>query len=313
LTLLAMPLNDDVLRVLEDEDRSLPDLRREVGHPPATTMRHYLKTLTELGVVERRQEAGFPGSVSYALTRSGKRLLAVRSVLWDWLEQAPGDSMARGSTAAKTATKALVDGWSTGIVRALAARPLTLTELSKLIPQVSYPTLERRLTAMRLAGQLEASREKGIRGTPYCATTWLRAAAAPLGTAAGWERRCAPSRMAPLSPIDIEAILLLAVPLMSFPLDLSGSCRLAVELRGGSGLHYAGVVATIREGRVVSCLTRLSDEADGWITGSPMDWLRWVNGSDGCRVELGGDDRLARRVAEGVQGGLVGPVPTLAA
>ena len=301
LSLLVTPLNGELLGALEEGERALSDLRCELGQPPATTLRKYLKGLTELGLIERRQEFGFPGPVSYAITPSGRGLLAVRGVLQRWLELAPGGPITIESTAAKTATKALVDGWSAGIVRALAARPLTLTELSKLIPRISYPTLERRLTAMRLSGQLEANREKGAKGTPYCVTAWLQAAAAPLGTAVGWERRCIPSQATALASLDVEALLLLGVPAASFPLDLSGSCRLAVELRGGSDPLHAGVVATIREGRVVSCVTRLSEQADGWLVGSPMDWLHWLSGSSGCQIEVGGDVQWARRAAEGLQ------------
>jgi DNA-binding HxlR family transcriptional regulator len=147
-------------------------------------MRSYLRTLTDLGVLERRRQSEFPGCVSYAITRSGKKLLAVAEVLEWWLHEAPDGPIDLGTRAAKGATKALVDGWSSTILRALAARPLALTELNRLMPHISYPTLERRITAMRLVGQVKARREGASRGNPYEATRWLRQAVAPL-TAAG--------------------------------------------------------------------------------------------------------------------------------
>jgi hypothetical protein len=56
---------------------------------------------------------------------------------------------------------------------------------------------------------------------------------------------------------------------------------------------------------MVSCLTRLSEEADGWLTGNPLDWLRWLKGSNGYRMEMGGDAQVARHVANGLRGDLL--------
>ncbi len=302
LSLLAVPLNVDVLRALEEEGKSLADLRQALGHPPASTMRTYLRELTELGIVERERESGFPGSVRFGITPSGEALLAVGKTLQRWLDHAPDGPVALGTVAAKSATKALVDGWSTGIVRALAARPFALTELHRLLPQISYPSLERRLTAMRTIGQVEAQRERASRGNPYRATEWLRRAATPLAAATGWERCRIPGETHAPGRIDVEAAFLLAVPLLDLPADASGVCRLAVELRNGSETSYAGVKIAIDEGSMVSCLTRLEGDADAWASGTLRNWLDWGAagslGADG--VEVGGDGCLARTVMAGL-------------
>jgi DNA-binding HxlR family transcriptional regulator len=300
LSLLAVSLNVSLLRALEEEGKSLAELRQAVGYPPASTMRTYLRELTELGIVERERETGFPGSVGFGITHSGEMLLAVGKTLQRWLDLAPDGPVGLGAVAAKSATKALVDGWSTGIVRALAARPFALTELDRLLPQLSYPSLERRLTAMRTIGQVEAQPERASRGTPYRATEWLRRAAAPLTAAIGWERHWIPGETRPPSEIDVEATFLLAVPLLDLPPEVSGVCRLAVELRNGSETSYAGVKVEIDEGRMVSCLTRFGGDADAWASGSLGDWLRWSNGSSSTDgIEVGGDGSLARTVMEG--------------
>jgi DNA-binding HxlR family transcriptional regulator len=299
LSVLSVPLNVHILSALDDEDRPLNELSRIVGHPPASTMRTYLRTLSDLGVIERRREPDFPGSVSYEITESGVKLLKVAQALQAWLRAAPEGPIALASPAAKSAIKALVDAWSTALVRAIAARPFALTELSRLIPQVSYPTLERRLTAMRLVGLVEAEPAGSKRGTPYCATSWLRHAICPLAAAISWERRCAPSRSRALSRIDVETIFLLAVPLLSLPADASGVCRLSVELRSGSDPQFAGVTVSLEEGEVVSCVARLGGEADAWAAGTPLDWFGWVNGYDGKEVDLGGDTSLSYALAGG--------------
>lgn len=304
LSLLATPLNFHVLEALEDVELSLSELSSAVGHPPATTMRGYLRALVDLGAIERRQEPGFPGSVSYAITRSGERLLAVSEVLQHWLGSAPDESISFGTTAAKSAIKALVDGWSASIVRALAARSLSLTELNRLLPQLSYPTLERRLAAMRRVGLLESQPNGSGKGTPYRVTPWLRTAVAPLSAAVGWEQQFLASPV-PIGRIDVESTFLLVIPLIELPPELYGGCRLSVELRGGSESEYAGVTVTVEEGRTTSCVTRLGGEVDAWVGGTPLDWFRWVNGRSDHQIELGGDTSLALGLADGLREALV--------
>jgi DNA-binding HxlR family transcriptional regulator len=296
---LSSSLNVHVLKALEDEELSLTEMSQAVGLPPVSTMRAYLKSLVELGALERSSQGGFPGQVSYAITPAGARLLAVGEVLQRWLWAAPEGPIALGSTAAKSAIKALVDGWCATIVRALAARPLALTELSRLIPQITYPTLERRLTAMRLVGLVEAQRNGNGRGTPYRATRWLRQAAAPLSAAIAWERRYAIDAP-PMGKLDVEAGFLLTIPLVEFPARISGVCRLAIETRGGSDPQYAGVTITLDGGRPTSCVTRLEGEADAWVAGTTLEWFRWANGKDG-QLELGGDNMVGRAVIEGLR------------
>ena len=149
LGLLAAPLNVEILRALRDESRNLLELRQAVGSPPQSTMRVYTRTLADLGILERRRRSEFPATAEYSLAPAGQELISVADVLEQWLQAAPHGPLTIGSVAAKSATKALVGGWSANIVRALAARSLTLTELNVLIPKISYPSLERRLGAMR--------------------------------------------------------------------------------------------------------------------------------------------------------------------
>ena len=301
LSLLAVPLNVHALRALAEGETSLSSLSAALGHPPASTMRSYLGSLEDLGVIERRQEAGFPGSVSYALTPSGNVLLWVENIHQGWLQLAPNGPIQPATQAAKSATKSLIGGWSSGIVRALAARPFSLTELSRLIPQISYPTLERRLSAMRRVGLVEARRNGSGRGTPYAATDWLRHAVAPLTASMEWEQRHCADQAPVLRRIDIEAPLLLLAPLLELDRARSPVCRLAVELGSGTAADYAGVMVTMKEGRPTAWLSRLNGAADAWATGSLGDWLRWINGKDEARLEFGGDAGIATALAESLR------------
>jgi DNA-binding HxlR family transcriptional regulator len=302
LTLLATPINVFVLQALATQPRSLIELRREAGSPAATTMRDQLRTLTDTGVLTRHHQNGLPGALDYELTSSGRELLLVVDVLRTWLAEAPEESLALGAPAAKSAIKALVEGWGTSMLRALAARPLTLTELDRLIVDLSYPSLDRRLGAMRLAGQIKAC-PSSAPGTPYTVTDWLRRAVGPLAAAARWEGTHVPEHAAAIAQIDAEAAFLLAIPLIDdLEPELSGACRLAVEVRSGEKARLAGVLVTVVEGRIVSCATRHQGETDAWASGSASAWLRAVIEHAPDRLEMGGDCGLAHGLLDGLHG-----------
>lgn len=306
LTLLSVPLNVFILQALAQGPRPLVALRREAGFPAQTTLRGHLRALVEIGVLARCRQSEFPGGLSYELTESGRDLLLAGEGLGAWLSIAPGGPLSLGSAAAKSAIKALVDGWGTSMLRALAARPLSLTELDSLISSLSYPSLERRLSAMRLAGQIEAMPGRA-KGTPYGVTDWLRRAIAPLAVATRWERLHLRATAAPITGRDAEAALLLAVPLLRPPAELSGFCRLAVELAAGGGTNrMAGVMIGVDEGRIVSCAARLEGKATAWAAGSASAWLHSVIENDTSGLETGGDCHLAEALIDGLYGELFG-------
>lgn len=300
LSLLAAPLNVEILKAMKDGPRNLLDLRQAVGSPPQSTMRVYTRTLADIGVLERRRRNEFPTSAEYSITPSGLALLEVAVILDTWLEAAPDGPLALGSVAAKSTTKALIGGWSANIVRAVAARSLTLTELNVLIPKISYPSLERRLGAMRLANLVEAQLGDS-RGVPYLATDWLRQAILPITAAVAWEQRFLREPEAKIGTIDAEAAFLLAIPLIRLAPEVSGKCRLSVEVRGGSNPIFAGVVLTVEEGDVVSCTARLGGTVDASASGTPGTWIRQVGGASDHQLEMSGDVALSREVIAALQ------------
>lgn len=303
LTLLSTPINVAVLDALLEGPKPLVDLRRAAGSSPATTLRGHLKTLTGTEVIERRRQNSFPGSLDYALTPVGIELIAVTKALQTWLDESPEGSLVVGGPSAKSAIKALIEGWGTGMVRALAAKPLSLTELDGLIAHLNYPSLERRLMAMRSAGQIEPAPSSG-RGTPYTVTRWLRRAVAPLALATRWERKHVPTRTTPMSRIDAEAAFLLAMPLVRPPAEVSGACRLAVDIQSRNGGRPAGVLVGVQDGQIASCTTIHGGPADAWVSGSAPNWLEAVIGGETERLEMGGDGDLARALIDGLHSAL---------
>jgi DNA-binding HxlR family transcriptional regulator len=296
LSLLATPINASVLESLVEQPRSLVDLSRDAGSPPPTTMRNHLRALARAGLVEKRRRNEFGGSVDYRLTASGQELSPVTEALSSWLTVAPEGPIALGSNGAKYAIKAFVEGWTTSIVRALATRPLCLTELDRVIPSASYPSLERRLSAMRQLGMIKAL--PGGRSTPYRLTDWLRGAIAPLIAAAHWEQDNQPAQAPPIINRDVETGFLLSLPLLRLPRDASGSCRLTVQVGSAPRTETAGAIAHIREGLVKYTEARVESRADAWAAGPSAAWLAAVIDRDFDRLELGGEIRLARQIVE---------------
>lgn len=299
LVLLSAPLNVPILRALSGGARQQDELRLEAGYPAQSTLRAQLKRLFEIGAIEKHRRNRFPGALEYELTGPGRDLLFVVDALERWLDQAADRELTLGSNEAKAAIKALAEGWSTTMLRALAAAPLSLTALDRVIGSLSYPSLERRLAAMRLARQVSARPSDGS-GTPYAVTDWLRLGIAPLAAAARWERRHMPLTTPPIGRLDVEAAFLLVAPLLRLPTEVSGTCRMAAEISNGEGGRLAGVTIKMQSGRVASCATQLQIDADAWALGSPPAWLDAVIEHDRNRLDIGGDRRLAGAVLDGL-------------
>lgn len=300
LSLLAASLNVHTLKALDEGPMGLLDLHRAVGFPPHSTMRVYTRKLEGLGILERQRQNEFPATAEYSITPAGEGLLKVADLLQEWLMAAPDGPILLGSMAAKSATKALIGGWSSNIVRAVAARPLSLTELNVLIPKVSYPTLERKLSTLRSARLVEPQPGAG-RGTPYGPTEWLRKAMIPLAAAAAWERKFAPDSTPQIGRLDIEAAFLLSLPLIELDAAHSGRCRLAAEVRGGSSPVLAGVIVGVEEGKVVSCSSRLEGDIQASATGTTLAWMRQMNGGPPGELEMAGDLSLPMAVVDALR------------
>jgi DNA-binding HxlR family transcriptional regulator len=289
LSLLADQLNIGILNSLSGGRCQLSGLRELLGGPPKTTLRNRLRHLEEAVAVNRRQDSGFPGQASYELTSSGERLLGTADVLAKWLDGCPEGAVQIGSPSARNTIKALEGGWSTNILRALATRPLSLTELDRVLTGVNYPTLERRLDAMRLSGQVASTSANGTR--PYSVTRWLREAVAPLAAAVRWE--CGSSAGTPgLHRLDVETLFLLAVPMLRVVGVSEGSCRLEVLL-GDDQSAKAGVTVRMARGGPASCRASLEGDASSWIKGTPAEWMHVLSVGGEGQLESGGDRRIA--------------------
>jgi DNA-binding HxlR family transcriptional regulator len=311
LSLIASPLSVPILRAHLDGPLRLPDLRERIGGAAQTTLRGQVGNLRGIGALERRVRSGMPYTVENELTLAGLGVLLVAKVVEAWLNRAPQGAIPLGSESAKGAIRALVGGWGSTMLRALSARPLSLTELSSLINDHSYPALERRLSAMRAARQLEP-RPNGDRGAkPYGVTKWTRQAVAPIAAAGHCECKYLAQSTVPLTQIDIEAIFLLSVPLVDLDVTRAGSSLLAVDTGSGEsgqpGNRLVGVHVEVKEGAVTNCSSRLEDDPHTWALGSINAWVDAILEGKAESLRIGGDrGELAEKLIEGLHTSLFG-------
>lgn len=304
LALLAVPLNGLILRALGREPMRLAELRSELGGPAQTTLRGHLRKLAEVGAIAK-EGGGMPYSVENELTGAGRDLLEVTEAVTAWLERAPNGPIPLGSVGAKGAIKALAGGWGSTMLRAFSARPLSLTQLDRLIADLSYPSLERRLSAMRVTGLVGPGPSDGER-TPYVITRWAREGAGPLAAAARFECTHIAAETASLRAIDLEAAFLLATPIALLSAGVDGTCQLAAHT-GNGRRKLAGVRVSVDRGQVVECISQLESRPRNWAVAPAAAWLDALVLRDADRLRIGGDGELASELVHGIHDALFSP------
>lgn len=257
----------------------------------------------------------------HTLSPAGREAFVAVFAIEDWLDGAPGGALSLvEDDRAQAIVAAFIDGWSSGVSHALATRPLTIAELENRVEDLDREELEATVAAMRGAGLLSARPSDG-EGARYAVTDWMREAVGPMVVAMRSEIRQAevlaeeeaeaegidPDDIeieidATYEPRDVETAFLLALPLLELPAELSGTCRLVVELPE-SDEELAGATIRVEGGRIASCSIELEGDANAWILGPSLEWMDAMvePGEDGDGLELGGELPLARRVLGGLR------------
>jgi len=294
LSLLASPLCAPILRAHLEEPLRLPELRERIGGPAQTTLRGQVGNLRAVGALERHVRSGMPYTVKNELTELGCGILGVAAAVETWLSRAPQGAIALGSESAKSAIRALVSGWDSAVLSALAVGPLSLTELDDAIADVSYPSLERRISALRVAGQVETVPGGVGAAKPYSVTEWARRAAVPLMAAGQCESAHLTDSLAPLGRRDVETALLLAMPLVEMPEGASGSCLLAIgEDDGeddGDDEDRAGVRVEIELSEGISCAVYSEEGYTAFVRGGAESWATAISDGRVGGLDVGGDE-----------------------
>jgi DNA-binding HxlR family transcriptional regulator len=276
LAVFENPLNTRVLRAHADGPQRLAELQERVGWSAQTTVRAAISNLQEVGALTKQAVGDSPYAVATTLTAAGEEMLSVADEVEAWLARCPDGPVLPESEEAKGPVKALAGGWSSSLIRGLANRPITLSQLNDQIPDVSYPSLERRIAWMRSTGQIKPVEGKG-RGTPYVVTDWLRYAIAPLSVAGRCERRHMEGESGPITDVEVEASFLLTLPLVPLRENARGVCTLAVQTDpvepDAEEPSLAGVSVEVRRGQILSCAPMISEQPSTWAAGTAETWL----------------------------------------
>ena len=241
---------------------------------------------------------------AFRVSSSGREALFVAFVVESWLQSAPHGPVDIDGPAAEGTVAAFAEGWTATIVHMLAREPMTLGELDEAIADVGRRRLKRHLEAMQAARQVEALGQ-GAEAI-YALSDWARAGIAPLIASARLERRNPMEGMAPIDALDVDAGFRLSLPLVVLPKELSGMCRLGLNLDETESSPMTGVTARIEEGRVVACHDGLDLKANAWAAATAADWLDTVIEPDAKRVRTGGDRWLASALVRGLHKTLFG-------
>jgi DNA-binding transcriptional ArsR family regulator len=229
----------------------------------------------------------------YEVSGGGREMLFVAFIVERWLQRAPEGPLDFDSKQAERAVVAMAEGWSATVMHMLARGPHTFDELDRAIDDLGRRELRHHLSAMRAAGQVEPLREEG-NGTLYAATEWLQAGIAPLMASARLERNNPRDDMAPIDALDVEAGFMLSLPQVELRKELTGICRLGLNLDEEETQPMTGVTAEIDQGMLVSCTPGLDKRADAWAAGTANQWLDTVIEPDADTVRTGGDRWLTQ-------------------
>jgi DNA-binding HxlR family transcriptional regulator len=297
LLLLADPVSVAILRELASGPLESPELLARIGHISRSTYFDRLRDLEELSIIARRRQADVPPVAKCRLAPSGDRLLFAAGLLEAWLNGSPQGPLEFGDAYATVATKALAVGWGSTLLRWMAERPRSLTELEQLVDGFGYRKLERATRDLVQAGLAERAVARG-RLNPYEVTPWAREAVSPLVAAIRWERHEIPGRSASVTSVEAEGALLLALPLIDLPADVNGTCALLVDAEEPGAKSLGGAVVRMVDGRPVLWVpaAEFGSKADCWVRGTTLAWLDAVSDAPSADLCTGGNTSLAEEV-----------------
>jgi DNA-binding HxlR family transcriptional regulator len=266
LSLLSDPLNASILRALMSGPLQVSELGELMDATSRTTRFARLRELEQLGVIVRERRAGTPPVAFCRLSPAGLELLQVVRRFANWLAASPTNPSSPDDVRGAQTIKALGLAWETTVLRSLADRPRSLTELASMSPpDVTYHEVRRARESLSEAGLVVSVGSEG-RAQPYVLVDWARRAAGCVAASIRWEKSFAGST-ASTGPVDVGTLLLLLLPLVNPPARLSGACMLQIDQpndfaatvdSGSIVAHPPGQVDIARESRV-------SGPADAWL------------------------------------------------
>lgn len=285
LRLLSAGASGAILMALGDGRLRTKELTEQVrGYTPRTVYR-YTSKLTEVGVIQRREEPGVPSKVIHSLTQPGGQELhslmeAYAEASLSRLPSGEIDAHAWGSLAL------LADLWESGMINELNFGPCSLTELARGRHGLSYHQVSRRTNLLAIGGFVHELSAGGRRRS-YALTDKARRAMALVAGISRWRRRHVLSGgETGLNAGEAATALRTALPLVALP-----------EHRGksfGIGVASEDVWASIEpDGRVLSSASAPAD-LDSHVRGEVKTWVDTLLDGPSEDLVVEGDSGLIR-------------------
>lgn len=196
------------------------------GYTPRTVYR-YAGKLTELGVIDRREEPGVPSKVVHSLSDPcGRELYELVKTYADAsLNRLPNEEI---DAHAWSSMALLADLWESGMIEALNLGPRSPTELARGDHGLSYHQVSRRAGLFAIGGFVR-ERSLGGKRRSYELTEKARRGMALIAGIGRWRRRhIVPEGTAGLTPKEVGGVLRTALPLVSLPEH--GDKNLGIEI-----------------------------------------------------------------------------------
>jgi DNA-binding HxlR family transcriptional regulator len=305
LLLLADPVSVSILRQLAPAPLESTELHDRIGFVSRSTYFERMRDLEELSLIKRTRRGEVPPVAECELASPGERLLPVAARLDAWLADAPAGPLKLGEAYATATVKALAVAWGSTLLRWLAERPRTLTELEQQVRIFGYRKLERIVRDLVKAGLLERVTVKGRPGA-YGVTAWARRAAGLLAAAMRWERHEIAKRSASVTSTEAEGVLLLGLPMIELPVEANGTCVLLVDADAPREKSLGGAVVRLLDGRVVwwkavSDLEAIEPDPDCCVRGPTLAWLGTHTKASHAVLHTTGNADLAESLMTGLR------------
>ncbi len=225
-----------------------------------------------------------------------RRFAAAR--LERWLAECPEGPLAPSHEASPVLT-ALVDGWDSTAIHALAAGPVTVGDVAEAIGAPRLEPAAAALREMQDTDLVELLPEPG-EDPRFVPTEWLRRSIGPLGATALLEIEERPEGARPIDRFDVEAAFRLTLPLIGgLDPELSHQCRLIVTMpdrRAGQ----SGVLALIEQGEITSVSSDLTINSPTFASGPPLAWIETLIDPSKPQLSTGGNLEALAGIVEGL-------------
>jgi DNA-binding HxlR family transcriptional regulator len=252
------------------------------------TIYRYAGRMAEVGLVDRREEAGVPSRVIYSLSEGPGcdlyRLLAAWAEAW--MGNPASGQIDDGSW---TAVGLLGEMWQYGWVDQLSRQPRSAAELAELSDGLTFHQANRRAHQLCSQDLLLASGGRRVR---YQLGDRARQGMALVAGVARWRQRNVPGLGHAAATVpEIVTILRAAHPLLRLPDFPAKSIKLGVvgpsNGNGGSGAEK--LLFEVEGDERVRCPAESEKASSAWVAGTTGNWLAAIGDGRSAQMRVGGD------------------------